>query len=610
MSSSRLLRHIATSSTCSDELLHKELLDSAAKGKFPLFKSQLTSLLKKTHPKDIFQPKGNKGSPLILAAQKGQNKIVSYILKNFLEVLDLEYTMTVKSDFTGHEIRGATALWCAALGGNVNIVRELIEAGANINHSNATNSTPLRAASYHNREEVIMCLLNKGADISIANQVGQAPVMIAVLRENEDALRLLVTYGKADLGQTTAAGIDSLHITIERESQKIFNLLVQLGANIIWPCRAQSPSPPIPYYTVPEVYQPPCHVFVAAKCHNEYAMDYLSKQPECTPECGVDMWLVRGIERVWDYPSSKVTEVWRRALELREKHNLGYPGKPAIDLYEGVQEVRTLTDIYTISQKQYLIQCVLISERVFGPLYCTSCDLKIRFANLLYREGSMHYWRCCELLYQLLQAVVKRTWMPTQASINEFNVLLHQVNTLLPAFNTDVMTMERFAAYFKCIYTRNPVLLEALQLLFHPLTKDESIFHSIMKSKYFLKHENVLNAFIAVSTPDMLEVSDKDGLTALHFACMLETVPDSVIHALIQAGSHLDSVTPSNRTPIESCISKLSPQYLTLRSYYPLKLACLSARIIVQYQLSTETLPAFFHTFIDLHRTPPPKIDE
>ncbi|KAI6655802.1 fem-1-like protein [Oopsacas minuta] len=108
----------------------------------------------------------------------------------------------------------------------------------------------------------------------------------------------------------------------------------------------------------------------------------------------------------------------------------------------------------------------------------------------------------------------------------------------------------------------------------------------------------------------MLEISDKDGLTALHLACMLETVPDSVIHALIQAGSHLDSVTPSNRTPIECCISKLPPQYLALRSYYPLKLACLSARIIVEYQLSTETLPAFFHTFIDLHCTPPPKIDK
>ena len=70
-------------------------------------------------------------------------------------------------------------------------MRDLIEAGADINHSNATNSTPLRAASYHNREEVIVYLLNQGADINIANQVGQAPVMISVLRER---MKLLSGY--------------------------------------------------------------------------------------------------------------------------------------------------------------------------------------------------------------------------------------------------------------------------------------------------------------------------------------------------------------------------------------------------------------------------------
>ncbi|KAI6655812.1 Protein fem-1-like protein C-like [Oopsacas minuta] len=117
--------------------------------------------------------------------------IASYILRNFLEILGLEYTMTVKSEFTGYEIKEATALWCAASGCNVTIVRELIGAGGNINHSNATNSTPLRAESYHNRGKVIMYLLNKGTDINIANQEGQAPFMVAVLRENENTLRLL-----------------------------------------------------------------------------------------------------------------------------------------------------------------------------------------------------------------------------------------------------------------------------------------------------------------------------------------------------------------------------------------------------------------------------------
>ena len=384
-------------------------------------------------------------------------------------------------------------------------------------------------------------------------------------------------------------------------------------------------------------------------------MDYLSKRAECTRECEVDMWLVRGIERIWDYPSQNVTEAWRKALELRENYGLAYPGLPPIDLYEEVQEIRMLNDVYNISQRRYLIQCVLISERVFGPLYCTSCDIKIKLVNHLFREGPDHHWKCCELLYQLLQAVVKRSWMPTQPSITEFNVLLQQVNNIVPAFSSEVMTMERFSKYVRCIYTRydillrgigmqrkvnfdkclnhlltfldvwlkkfegltsvesmvyrNPIFIEGLRIIFYPLVREEPIYHSILKSKHLLKYEHVLNAFISLSTPDMLEISNKDGLNALHFACKLETVPESVIHTLIQSGAHLDSVTPSNQTPIESC-SKLSTQYLVLRSYYPLKLACLTAHTIVQYQLPTDTLPAYFHTFINLHRKPWQKFNE
>ncbi|KAI6655791.1 hypothetical protein LOD99_1966 [Oopsacas minuta] len=119
---------------------------------------------------------------------------------------------------------------------------------------------------------------------------------------------------------------------------------------------------------------------------------------------------------------------------------------------------------------------------------------------------------------------------------------------------------------------------------------------------------SALNAFISAAALDLLGATDKDGLTALHLACMLETVTDSVIPALIQAVSHLDSVTPSNQTSIESCVSKFSPQCLELISYYPLILTCLSARIIVEYQLSTETLPALFTHLLTFYANHLPKL--
>ena len=96
--------------------LQKELFEFASKGKLPQFKTLLSTLLKVTSPEDVLNSKDSKGSPLILAAQRGHLKIVSYILKNFIKDIDLEYSITIRSEFTGHEVAGATALWCASLG--------------------------------------------------------------------------------------------------------------------------------------------------------------------------------------------------------------------------------------------------------------------------------------------------------------------------------------------------------------------------------------------------------------------------------------------------------------------------------------------------------------
>lgn len=66
------------------------------------------------------------------------------LLSNFKP--DLEMECTVK--FDGHIVQGATAIWCAAGSGHLNIVKLLRQHGANVNHKTKTNSTPLRAACF------------------------------------------------------------------------------------------------------------------------------------------------------------------------------------------------------------------------------------------------------------------------------------------------------------------------------------------------------------------------------------------------------------------------------------------------------------------------------
>lgn len=92
----------------------------------------------------IIEEDGQSFTPLVIAARNGRFKVVKMLLNNFEP--DIEQECTVK--FDGHIIHGATALWCAAGSGHLNVIKLLIQYGANVNHKTKTHSTPLRAACF------------------------------------------------------------------------------------------------------------------------------------------------------------------------------------------------------------------------------------------------------------------------------------------------------------------------------------------------------------------------------------------------------------------------------------------------------------------------------
>ena len=54
------------------------------------------------------------------------------------------FKKTGSVSFDGETIEGATPLWCAAAAGHIDVVSKLVEAGASVNKTTITNSTPLR----------------------------------------------------------------------------------------------------------------------------------------------------------------------------------------------------------------------------------------------------------------------------------------------------------------------------------------------------------------------------------------------------------------------------------------------------------------------------------
>jgi len=74
---------------------------------------------------------------------------------------------------------GSTPLHYAAMMGRVEVMKYMIEKGANINHVNNTGSTPLHAGSLNGYGTCMELLIDKGADINFKNKYGYTPLNYA-----------------------------------------------------------------------------------------------------------------------------------------------------------------------------------------------------------------------------------------------------------------------------------------------------------------------------------------------------------------------------------------------------------------------------------------------
>lgn len=62
------------------------------------------------------------------------------------------------------------------------MIKTLVHAGADVNHSTKTQSTPLRAACYDGRLDIVKYLIEHGADLNITNHYNNSCLMIAAYK--------------------------------------------------------------------------------------------------------------------------------------------------------------------------------------------------------------------------------------------------------------------------------------------------------------------------------------------------------------------------------------------------------------------------------------------
>ena len=147
--------------------------------------------------------------PLILAACLNHLECVKILLDNEASINTFEkedaetplpnegFHSDVSSNFDGDSCAGFTPLLAASYTGHLEVVKLLIERGADVNQIHATeNSGALHWAAMHNQEEVIKCLLHHGAYINLLNGMRMTPFHYCILVGSKvETLKLLLSHG-------------------------------------------------------------------------------------------------------------------------------------------------------------------------------------------------------------------------------------------------------------------------------------------------------------------------------------------------------------------------------------------------------------------------------
>ena len=169
------------------------------------------TLLKRGVDADMVTPKGD--SILMVAARAAKPGVVKAIL-------------AARPKVNGRNASGETALMLASINGRLDVVRMLLDSGAD---PNLPGWTPLIYAAVNNHVEVARLLLSRGAQVNATAENGMTALMMAA-REGQLPMVLLLLEHGADVNYTSQSGSNALSVALEKGRQDVANALARAGA--------------------------------------------------------------------------------------------------------------------------------------------------------------------------------------------------------------------------------------------------------------------------------------------------------------------------------------------------------------------------------------------
>ncbi len=126
---------------------------------------------------------------------------------------------------------GDTPIYEAAAHNHPELVRLLLDFGADINICTSTGETPLHGAIAAHHLSMVTLLLDNGADINASLAHGQTPLRLAVIKGFADIVELLLARG-AQANTSGRTGLTPLHWAALKGHPAIVSLLLTHGADV------------------------------------------------------------------------------------------------------------------------------------------------------------------------------------------------------------------------------------------------------------------------------------------------------------------------------------------------------------------------------------------
>ncbi|RZF44658.1 hypothetical protein LSTR_LSTR000610 [Laodelphax striatellus] len=585
---------------------------------------------------------GQNCTPLIVAARNGHEKVIKLLISRFNPDLEQEGSVKVEN----YVIEGASALWCAADSGHLNVVKTLVKAGANINHPTLANSTPLRAACFEGYLDVVKYLTEHGANLTIANIYNNTCLMIAAFKGNWDIVSYLLEKG-VDPDEKDHCGETAMHFAAQCGHIDIVKELLKYNAEMVENKYGMTP------------------LLTAADRTKEDLVLFLVDRPEVTLCEKIDALELLGASYANNSQNYSLELSYYYLLEtmqlryLDDENPILKPEMEPIQAYDNWREAQNMLQLNAIrtNSEALHMESLVIRERILGQ-----CNPEVPH-SVIYRGAvfadSARFDRCLDLWLHALH-LCQMNHVPVFKDLLRFAQVFCQMVHLgvgIPFYYIErvleaaALELERNKekllscrpneeAQLKEEMERNVIsalyVLVISSKLNEKYCKDDDyklrkLIFKLNKLQVTSKigqtllhlcvnpdtpvdefHTNDVCRFPCSDTAKLLihcganvNAMDDEGNTPLHVIVRQHHANDfialhKIVNSLAEAGAHIDVVNAKGKTPFELATSGFAEN--VVRHHTKINLMCLAARVIQQNRVPYYgQVPQSLEEFIDLH---------